>query len=462
MPELFSREAEQAVIGGLFVSPIAFAEIADRVALSDFAGADHRHIWQAMAALTAEHRPIDILTVAERLERDGLIPGQVDFSYLGLLAHDTPSAANVRTYADLVRGYSKRRQLAVIATQLAALAHSESDVEKAINSAKAALATLESTGKADTLQPLSVALSAVLADLDARANHTPRLLGASTALDAVDRMTDGLQPGRLYVIAGRPSTGKSLIGLQWLWAAVAAGHNGLLATLEMGAKEVAARLLASETPIDHGQLQSARLDEADWGKLAESAAGLMSAALWIDDSPSLSIAELQSRARRLHRQHPLGIVVVDYIGLMTGNKTGSRYDNRAQEVGQISGGLKALARELNCPVVALAQLNRDLEQRTNKRPIMADLRESGSIEQDADVIGFLYRDELYDEASLDKGCAELIFRKNRQGKIGTVPLKFEGQFCRFSALAGGLPSQNAPAAPKKGKGFRKGGDYVDY
>jgi len=445
---LFSPEAEGCVIGGLLVSPVAIAEVMATVGAADFAIEFNRRAFGAMVALATANQPIDLMTVAERLEATtGLTPEE--FAGLAVLARDTPSAANVMAYAGMVRNHARRRRLLAAANEITDWAQRLPDVEQALAKARALVDAIDADRPTDGPQELAALMAPVIHDLDERANRTKGLLGLSVGLPDVDRLLDGLCPGRLYVLAGRPGTGKSVFGLQALRAAIGAGKRAVLFTLEMPAAEVIHRLLASEIPLPLDRLQAARLGDGDWADLLATSQRLSPQPLWIDDTSQLAIADLQTRARRLHRRAPLDLIVVDYIGLMDGDRDARQ--NRTLEVGTISRGLKQLAKELSVPVLALAQLNRTLEQRGDKRPILSDLRESGSIEQDADVVAFVYRDDLHNPDSPDAGCAELLIRKNRAGRTGMIPLRFDGEHCRFQSLAGDLPSRSAPdpAAPRR-------------
>ena len=452
---LFSREAEQSVLGGLFVSPVALTDVAALVKAGDFAVPRHRLLFATLQAMDADHQPIDLVTVSERLEAAGQL-GDGDMAYLVVLVRDTPSAANVLAYAAIVRSYAQRRRLLALADQLGAWTREQTDPAKTIANLRLALDAIDAGQAFGGPKALAELLPDVLADLDQRANRTQALLGLSSSLPDVDQLLDGFCAGRLYVIAGRPGSGKSVFGLQTVRAALLAGKRALLFSLEMPATEVIHRLLAAEIPLPLGHLQSARLSEADWSGVTNTCARIWPQPLWIDDSSQLSIVDLQSRARRLHRLAPLDVVVVDYLGLMDGERRNGDYSNRVQEVSSITRALKQLAKELSLPVIALAQLNRTLEQRSDKRPILSDLRESGSIEQDADVVAFVYRDELHHPDTPDKDCAELLIRKNRSGKTGMIPLRFDGEYCRFQSLAGSLPSQaTQPDPPGRHHGFSR-------
>lgn len=434
---LIPIESEQAVLGGIFLSPKFFAEASEWVSPASFGQYAHRLIFQAMRDLVASKTPIDLVTVAERLESQGHCPDPIDLSYLYLLARETPSSANTVPYAIVVNCYARRRALVQLGQNLSQWALTTRDVEAILSQLKAGVDALDTVPVKHGPQPLKSLLPDVLDAMQQRAARADEAItGLSIGLPDLDRRLDGLCPGRLYVLAGRPSHGKSVLGLQTLRHAIQANRHGLLFTLEMPAGEVIQRLLAAEQPLDYARVQAAKLTDREWVALTDTATRLQAARLWIDDSSALSVDGLLSRARRLHRTHPLGLVVVDYLGLMTGEKS----DRRDLEVGSITRALKELAKELSVPVVLLAQLNRKLEDRPNRRPMMSDLRESGAIEQDADVVIFIYRDELYSPDSPDVGCAEIIIGKNRAGKTGMVPTAFLGEHCTIHPLAGPLPS----------------------
>lgn len=455
--ELFSREAEQAVIGGLFVSPAELSRVAEIIAVGDLGNETHRKIYAAMLALAKAGDPVDIVTVAERLDSDACLDDS-DMAYMAVMANTTPSAANVLGYAEVIRKYAQRRALLRLAGQLSDWAQRERDPEKILSDLRTAMDAISSHQPTKGLRALADIMPEVLDALDERANRTQALLGQQTGLPDLDRLLDGLCDGRLYVVAGRPSSGKSVLGLQLAREAVLRDKRVAFFSLEMPASEVVHRLMAADIPLDLGRIQSARLQPPEWDSVTTCVERLTPKTLWIDDSGSLAIGDLLSRTRRLHRAAPLDLVVVDYIGLLDGERSGGDYSNRVQEIGSITRALKQLAKELCCPVVALSQLNRTLEQRGDKRPILSDLRESGSVEQDADVVLMVYRDELHNPNSPDKNCAELIVRKNRGGMIGTVPTVFRGEHCQFLPLAGSLPSREAPPeAPKQSSGFCRRG-----
>ena len=434
-----SVEAEQAVIGGLLLDNTAFDRISDVLRSEDFYRYDHRLIWEQVSAMIAKNRPADVVTVFEALQSAGKAEevggGLV---YLNSLAQGTPSAANIRRYAEIVRDRSVLRRLIATSDEIAttALNPQGRETRQLLDEAEAKmLAISEDRARGQTgFQGISDVLAEVverIGTLYDQDNHSD-VTGVATGYVDLDRKTSGLQPGDLVIVAGRPSMGKTALSLN------IAEHVALelqmpvaVFSMEMGAAQLAHRLLCSVGRIDHQRLRTGRLLDDDWPRLTSAIQKMQDAQLFIDETPALTALELRGRARRLSRKcSQLGLIIVDYIQLMSANSTG---ENRATEISEISRSLKALAKELKCPVIALSQLNRSLEQRPNKRPVMSDLRESGAIEQDADLILFIYRDEVYNQDSPDKGTAELIIGKQRNGPIGTVRLTFIGEHTKFES-----------------------------
>ena len=442
--QVFSLEAEQALIGGLLVSPVAFSDVAEIVSADNFHDVRHRLAFGAMAKMAASQRPIDLFTVAEQLESSGDL-GDDGLSYLGALARDTPSAANVLAYAELVRSKSTQRALMTLGLALQ---------EKAFREPPETVLTWLSTaiqgfdvGKSQSIQKISAFVQPLIDRIDADFQGIPTANPAiPTGLEDLDALLNGgVRAGQLVVIAGRPAMGKSVLGMQ-IASRIARSENtnALVFSLEMTGEELAERELAARGDIPLQLLKSGQLDDDGWTRLTSATIALSDAKIWIDDTPGLSLQAIQSRARRMQRKQKVGLVVVDHIGLVGAD---GRNENRQQEVSKIARELKNLSKELKCPVIALGQLNRELERRQNKRPMMSDLRESGEIEQSADIICFIYRDEIYDTESPDKGCAELIIGKQRGGKTGMIPTAFLGETATFADLLGGLPSSRL--APKQ-------------
>jgi replicative DNA helicase len=447
--QLASIEAEQSVIGGVLIAPVDFADIAAVVSASDFTTELHRKIFGAMVEMDAAKQPIDILTVAEWLEAKGdLHDGE--WAYIGASVRDTPSAANVLSYARIVRDRARRRELVQLGTELQGWAFRDGDAEKALLKLRSALERFDSGKQANGLVPLQSILSDCISIIDKRFEGVgPK--GVNTGLLDLDGLLHGLQSGKLYVIAGRPAMGKSLLGLQFA-ERMSSGEGKTTAffTAEMPNSEQVERLLASVGRISLDSIQTGKLSESDWAQLASASAMLSSAKLWFDETPSPRLLDILSKARALHRKHgPIGMVVVDHAGLVEVDG-----DNRAQQQSEVGRKLKSLAKELDCPVIALVQLNRKLEERADKRPILSDGKDSGGWEESADVFAGIYRDEVYNPDSIDKGCAELLIRKHRGGKLGTIPLRFNGDHAKFESLSGGLPSWNQPAIiPMRKRGF---------
>jgi replicative DNA helicase len=433
-------EAEQAVLGGLLLDNLAWEKIGDQVSESDFYRDDHRKIYRAVMALLDRSRPADILTVTEELTLRGELESVGGLAYLGALAHNTPSAANIRRYAEIVRERSLMRGLVQVGTEIteSALSPSGRDARALLDEAEAKVFHIAERGSRATqgFRPLRDPLAEVVERVDElyrSGNHDP-VTGVPSGFADLDEKTSGLQQGDLVIVAGRPSMGKTAFALN---IASNVGVNTKLPvaifSMEMSSSQLAMRLLGSHGRLNQQDLRTGRLKSEDFGRLTRAMGELSEVPIYIDESAALNPMDLRARARRLHRQYGgLGLIVVDYLQLMTSAKSG---ENRATEISEISRSLKALAKELHVPVMALSQLNRGLEQRPNKRPVMSDLRESGAIEQDADVILFIYRDEVYNEDSPDKGVAEIIIGKQRNGPIGTVRLTFLGHYTRFENFA---------------------------
>jgi len=432
-----SVEAEQSVLGGLLLENNAWDRIADVVNEHDFYRADHRSIWRRITQLIGESKPADVITVAEALDSHNQLEEIGGLAYLASLAQNTPSAANIRRYAEIVRERAVLRRLAEVGTEIAESAYntegrSATDI---LDTAEAKVFEIKEAGAKSSqgfqeLQPLLVEVVNRIDELYSRENPSD-VTGVATGFLDLDSRTSGLQPGDLIIVAGRPSMGKTAFSLNIAEnVALDASLPVAVFSMEMGASQLVMRMLGSVGRLDQHKLRTGRIAEDDWHKLTSALGRLNEAPVYIDETPGLTAMEVRARARRLARQHDgkLGLIVLDYLQLMSGNGQG---ENRATEISEISRSLKSLAKELHVPVIALSQLNRSLEQRPNKRPVMSDLRESGAIEQDADVILFIYRDEVYNPDSPDKGSAEIIIGKQRNGPIGTVRLTFLGEYTKF-------------------------------
>ena len=435
-----SVEAEQSVLGGLLLDNPAWDKIADMIGESDFYRADHRLIYRHISKLIGSSRPADVITVSESLDSTRELEGIGGLAYLGALAQNTPTAANIRRYAEIVRERAVMRKLAEVGTEIADTAYNPMGKEagQLLDEAESKVFAISEEGARGKqgfldMQPL---LTQVVERIDMLYNrdNPSDVTGLPTGFTDLDRMTSGLQPGDLVIVAGRPSMGKTALAMNMAeHAALETGMPVGIFSMEMGASQLVMRMLGSVGKLDQHKVRTGRLADADWRKLTDAVGRLNEAPIHIDETAALNALELRARARRLHRQYgKLGLIVVDYLQLMSASSQG---ENRATEISEISRGLKALAKELNVPVVALSQLNRSLEQRPNKRPVMSDLRESGAIEQDADLILFIYRDEVYNQDTADKGKAEVIIGKQRNGPIGTVTLVFQGEYTRFANFA---------------------------
>ena len=438
-----SVEAEQSLLGGLLLDNQAWEKIADLVSVDDFYRDDHRRIFRHIGKLIESNRPADVVTVLESIEGSEDKDKTGGVAYLGSLSQNTPSALNIRRYAELVRERAVQRKLAQVATDIAEIALSPSgkDVAQLLDEAETRILEIGEAGSRartgfEEIQPVLARVMERIDFLYHRDNPSD-VTGVPTGFVDLDAKTAGLQPGDLIIVAGRPSMGKTAFALNM--AENVAVDNGLpvaVFSMEMGGTQLAMRMLGSISRVDQHRMRTGRLTDEEWGKLSSAMGKLHDAPIFIDETAALNALELRSRARRLRRQcGKLGLIVVDYLQLMSGSSQSSS-ENRATEISEISRGLKALAKELEVPVVALSQLNRALETRNEKRPMMSDLRESGAIEQDADVILFIYRDEVYYPEKPDaKGRAEVIIGKQRNGPIGTINLTFLGQFTRFEDQA---------------------------
>lgn len=428
-----SMDAEQAVLGGLMLDNRAWDQIADKLVEKHFYRRDHQLIFRAMAKLTEENKPIDVITVAETLQKMEDQEEGMSLAYLGELAKNTPSAANIAAYADIVCERSILRELISVGTNITESAfdpQGRASAEILDEAEKKVFDIAERGVRGSGPEAIRSIVSKTLDNIEKRFQDNTPITGIATGFTDFDRITTGMQPGDLIIVAGRPSMGKTIMGMNVAeHAAIRSNKSVLVFSMEMPAESLALRMLSSLGRIDQNKLRTGKLMEEDWTRLTSAVGLLGNAKLYIDETPALSPIELRARARRVAREKDkLGLIVVDYLQLMRGS---SNSENRTAEISEISRSLKALAKELNIPIIALSQLNRSLEQRPNKRPVMSDLRESGAIEQDADLIVFIYRDEVYNDDSPDKGTAEIIIGKQRNGPIGTVRLTFMGQYTRF-------------------------------
>ncbi len=448
-----SIEAEQSVIGGLLLENEALDKIADILRAEDFYQHDHKTIFQHIGKLIERNRPADIVTVAESLESTAELSQIGGIAYLGALAQNTPTAANIRRYAEIVRERAIMRKLVTVGSGIAESAYSPNgrDAQQLLDEAEAKIFQIAEGGQRSSQGFIDIKelLPQVAERIDMlfSRDDPSDVTGIPTGFSDLDSMTSGFQGGDLVIVAGRPSMGKTAFSIN-IAENVALGLGGLqtglpvaIFSMEMASTQLAMRMIGSVGRLDQHRMRTGRLEDEDWEKLTTALGKLNEAPIFIDEGASLSSFDVRARARRLHRQcGKLGLIVVDYLQLMSA-PAGKQGENRATEISEISRSLKALAKELDCPVVALSQLNRSVEQRPDKRPVMSDLRESGAIEQDADLILFIYRDEVYNSDSIDKGTAEIIIAKQRNGPIGKVRLTFIGEHTRFEnfANAGYMP-----------------------
>lgn len=432
-----SVEAEQAVIGGLMLAPEAIDRVGDLLVESDFYRRDHRLIYRGIRELSEKNKPFDAVTLGEWFEANGLSEQIGGPSYLIELASTTPSAANIRAYAEIVREKSVLRQLIEAGTEIVndGFQPEGRDTQEVLSAAEMKVFKIAEggrRGRADFV-PLREAMKEAFQLLQERYENQGSVTGLPTGFHDFDEMTAGLQNSDLIILAARPAMGKTTLALNMAeYAALKTKKAVAVYSMEMSASQLAFRLISSIGRINATRLRTGQLEDEDWARVNMAIKMLSEVKIFIDDTPALSPDVLRSKARRIKREHDLGLIVIDYLQLMTVPGTG---ENRATEISEISRSLKALAKELNVPVIALSQLNRGLESRTDKRPVMADLRESGAIEQDADIIVFIYRDEYYNKDSVDKGLAEVIIGKQRNGPTGVCKLKFFGEYTRFDNLA---------------------------
>jgi replicative DNA helicase len=435
-----SIEAEQSLIGGLLLDNSAWERIGDVVAESDFYRDDHRRIFTHIRRLIDTGRPADVVTVYESIEKSNEVDQTGGLAYLGEIANNTPSAANIRRYAEIVHERAVLRKLVTVGDEIAASALNPAgrDVKDLLDQAEQKVFEIAEAGARITQG--FVSMPEVLGEVVDRIQElydregSSDITGIPTGFTDLDKMTSGLQPGDMVVIAGRPSMGKTAFALN------IAEHVGVVAklpvaifSLEMSGPQLAMRFLSSVGRLDQQKLRTGKLGDEEWDKMTVALGKLHEAPIHIDETGAINPSDLRARARRLHRQFgKLGLIVIDYLQLMTG---GSHVENRATEISEISRSIKALAKELQVPILALSQLSRKVEERNDKRPLMSDLRESGAIEQDADIIIMMYREEYYKPDTQEKGIAEVIIGKHRNGPTGTVKLNFLGEYTKFQNLA---------------------------
>jgi replicative DNA helicase len=427
--------AEASLLGAMLLSPNAIGAAAEvRLAAADFYKPAHGHIYEAIEALYHRGDPADPVTVADELHRDGLLEAIGGAATLVSLQAGTPAISNAARYARIVEEFALLRRLINVAGEIADLGYSlPDDVATVVDRAETLVFEVNQRRLSDDMIPVSELLASALDKLEALYERGEAITGVPTGYDDLDHRLAGLQPNNLIVVGARPAMGKTSFALGILaHAAMEANVPTLFFSLEMGRDEITQRLLCSEARVDATKLRTGRFDDRDWQKVSAAVGRLGEAPIFIDDNPNITVMDIRAKARRLKARENLGLIVIDYIQLMTGR---SHAESRQVEVAEMSRGLKILARELQIPVVALSQLSRGLESRQDKRPMLSDLRESGSLEQDADVVMFLYRDDMYNPESNDKGMAEIIVSKHRSGPTGVTQLAFLEQYTRFENMA---------------------------
>lgn len=437
-----SVEAEQSLIGGLLLDNTVWDRVADLISEVDFYRDDHRRVFRHISKLIELGKPADVVTVFESLEKNGEAEQAGGLAYLGEIANSTPSAANIRRYAEIVRERAILRKLVSVGDDIAAsaLTPSGKDAKTLLDEAEAKVFEIAEAGARNTggfvpIQPILGQVVDRIQELYDRDNPS-QITGIPTGLVDLDAKTSGLQPTDMIIVAGRPGMGKTTLALNIAEHVAIEAHLPVaIFSMEMPGTQLAMRFLASVGRLDQHRIRTGQLNDDEWQRLTYALGKLHDAPIHIDETPGLNPTDLRARARRLYRQcGKLGLIVIDYLQLMTSLK---QSDNRAAELSEISRSVKSLAKELHVPIMALSQLNRSLEQRPNKRPVMSDLRESGAIEQDADIIMFIYRDEIYNPDSPDKGTAELIIGKHRNGPTGAIRMTFIGESTRFENYTGG-------------------------
>ncbi|SDM97861.1 replicative DNA helicase [Bacillus sp. OK048] len=427
-------EAEQAVLGAIFLEPSSLTVASEILIPEDFYRASHQKIYNAMLKLNDEGKVVDLVTVTEDLAAAKLIEDTGGVSYLSELAQSVPTAANIEYYARIVEEKSLLRRLIRTATEIASDGYArEDEVEALLSEAEKNILAVAQRKNAGSFHSIKDVLVRTYDNIEEMHNRVGDITGIPTGFAELDRMTAGFQRNDLIIVGARPSVGKTAFALNIASnVAIKTDENVAIFSLEMGAEQLVMRMLCSEGNIDAQRLRTGSLTDDDWGKLTMAMGALSNSGIFIDDTPGVKISDIRSKCRRLKQEHGLGMILIDYLQLILGS--GRSGENRQQEVSEISRSLKQLARELKVPVIALSQLSRGVEQRQDKRPMMSDIRESGSIEQDADIVAFLYRDDYYDKESENKNIIEIIIAKQRNGPTGTVSLAFVKEYNKFVNL----------------------------
>ena len=427
-------EAEESVLGSMLLSKDAIAEVLELLREDDFYRPAHRTVFRSVLELYGHGDAVDAVTVAEELRRNGALADIGGAPFLHTLVATVPTAANAGFYARIVKEAGVLRRLIDAGTQIVQLGfETPQDTESAVDRAESLVYQVAQGRVTEDYHSLRDVLTGTLEAIERLHEDHREITGVPSGFPDLDRLTSGLQPSNLVIVAARPAVGKSTLGLDVArHAAVRAGVPTVVFSLEMSRTELVQRLMCAECTVDMQRLRTGRMEESDWTRLTRSLGKLADAPLFIDDSPGTTMMEIRAKCRRLKQRHGLGLVVVDYLQLMQPSR---RFENRQQEVSEISRSLKLLAKELEVPVIALSQLSRQTESRSDRRPMLSDLRESGALEQDSDVVLFIYRDELYDPESPRKGEADLILAKHRNGPTDTVTVTFQGQYSRFAPMA---------------------------
>lgn len=428
------QAAEQSVLGGMMLSKDAIADVFEVVRSNDFYSPAHEMVFDAIADLYGRGQPTDVIAVADHLTKRGELSRCGGHAYLHTLISSVPTAANAGYYAGIVRERAVLRKLVEAGTRIVQLGYATEggDVDELVNSAQSEIYSVTERRTSEDYRPIRELIDGTVEEIEAIDKRGDGLVGVPTGFAELDRLTNGLQAGQMVVVAARPAMGKSTMALDI--ARSASLHHGLTSaifSLEMSANEIVMRMLAAEGKLPLQRLRQGPMDDRDWQRLASTASAISDAPMFIDDSPNMTLMEIRAKCRRLKQRHDLRLVVIDYLQLMT---SGKRVESRQQEVSEFSRAIKLLAKELEVPVIAVSQLNRGAEQRTDKRPQVSDLRESGSIEQDADIVILLHRDEMYDRETERQGEADFIVAKHRNGPTANIVVAFQGHYARFADM----------------------------
>jgi replicative DNA helicase len=432
--------AEASVLGAMLLSKDAIADVLENLREQDFYRPAHATIYAAILDLYARGEPADAVTVAAALGKSGELVRTGGAPYLHTLVSGVPTAANAEFYARIVRDKAMLRRLVEVGTKITQLGYAgEGDVDEIVDQAQAEVYDVSDTRSRDDYQPLSALLSGALTDIEALGSRDGIMTGVPTGIADLDKLTNGLHPGQLIILAARPGVGKSTLGLDMARSAsIKHGLASVIFSLEMSRSEIVMRLLSAESNVFLTNMRTNKMTDQEWQRLARKMSAISDSPLFIDDSPNLTMMEIRAKARRLKQRHNLRLLIVDYLQLMT---SGKRVESRQQEVSEFSRSLKLLAKELDIPVIAISQLNRGPEQRVDKRPLLSDLRESGSLEQDADMVMLIHREDIYDKSPTKQGTADLIVAKHRNGPTANIQAVFQGHYSRFADMAKESPGE---------------------